>query len=139
MSPRIQCFLFCLLKYHFQLQPVPARQFVLTDMLSRASAGAPEKDKTYEDVEVTLSSLESRVVQDRLARETRNDCYLKSVMEHLERNEPVERQLRSFTDELSVISGVLLKGNKAVILVSLWRAMLSGIHDSHMGTNKCKA
>lgn len=60
-------------------------------------------------------------MQDRLARETRNDCYLQNVMEYLERTEPVEGRLRPFKDEPSVINRVLFKGNKAVIPASRWR------------------
>lgn len=136
MPLRLQCFFLRLLKYDFQLQFLSGKQLVLADMLSRASVGSPEKDGVYEDVEIHVVR---EAMQDRLARETRKDGYLKNVVEQLAKNKRVEGELRPFVGELSVINGVFLNGNKVVIPLSMRREMLRRIHDDHMGINKCKA
>lgn len=42
-----------------------------------------------------------------------------NIAKHVARNEPVEGELRPFAAELSVINGVVLKGNKTMIPFSM--------------------
>lgn len=43
-----------------------------------------------------------------------------------------------FKDELSVLDGVLLKGTKIVVPISMRKQMLKLVHEGHLGMEKCK-
>ena len=44
----------------------------------------------------------------------------------------------TFVDELSVVDGVLLKGQRVVVPDSMKTQMLTLIHEGHLGIEKCK-
>ncbi|XP_077528017.1 uncharacterized protein LOC144139592 [Haemaphysalis longicornis] len=121
---------------------VPGKDLLLADMLSRAPAYASEP-ATTEDVEVhavqVVSGIVSTPTKRRLQAETVADPYLSLVMQQLSECRPVEGELRPFAAELSVIEGILLKGCKVVIPLSMRAEMLKKIHAGHLGMNKCKA
>jgi len=54
------------------------------------------------------------------------------------RNSQELRAYWNFRDELSEAQGIILKGDKIVIPVSLRKEMLEKIHTSHLGVVECK-
>lgn len=115
---------------------------MLADMLSRAPVSRAHTDEDNDDVEVhairVVASLVSEANIVWLTQET-NDSYLKSVIESLRNNRPIDGQLKPYLDELTEINGVLFKGCKVVIPATMRPEILHRIQDRHMGLNKCKS
>ena len=44
----------------------------------------------------------------------------------------------NFRDEVSIIQGILFKGEKVIIPMEMRKEMLQIIHNSHLGIEKCK-
>ncbi len=94
----------------------------------------------------TAHSFSSRRLQE-VREETRSDTALQKLISVIRspkmpesRSEvsPEVRPYFNFLDEMSVIDGIIFKGEKVVIPSSMQREMLGIIHESHLGMVKCK-
>lgn len=142
MPPRLQRLFLRLLKYEFELQYVPGSKLVVADTLSRIpSREQPEKGTT--DVEVhavgALTAVVGPATLSRLQAATASDATAQDVISRLQSSMPIEGELKSFTQELSVVNGVLLKGTKVVVPASMRTEMLRRVHQGHLGLGKCKS
>lgn len=135
MPPRLQRLFLRLLKYEFELQYVPGSKLVVANTLSRIpSQKQPEKGST--DVEVhavgVLTAVVGPATLSRLQAATASDAIAQDVISGLQSSIPVEGELKSFAQELSVVNGVLLKGTKVVVPASMRDAATSAPRASRL-------
>jgi len=103
-----------------------------------------------EDVHVFVSEVVSSwPVSDaklnEIRKETQKDVNLKTALEHTISGWPVykekvqlaARNLFAIRGELSVVDGILTRGDRIVIPYPLRREILDRIHDGHLGITKC--
>ena len=142
--PRLQRLLLRIQKYDLKLEYTPGKLLVVADTLSRAFSSKQVVSSTESEVHVHVCSIKSGLpVSERkwaeLAAATENDGVLHSVISCItdgENNCP--RPYVTFVDELSVVDGVLLKGQRVVVPGSMKTQMLTLIHEGHLGIEKCK-
>lgn len=141
-------------RYMLTVQYVPGNELNLPDTLSRAYLfEEPSKDalEAAEEMEVMISTLvenlplSSDKLED-LKRATRDDQVLQTLTRTIKtgwsryrKSSPPEiRQYWNLKDEVHVIDGLVLLGDR-VIIPTLRPEMLRRIHESHLGAEKCKA
>lgn len=144
MSPRIQRLIMKMQRYDFELIYTPGKHLVLADALSRA----PEEshvsltEKEVENhVNMIVESLPvSNAKSKQISEETARDKELQTVIEHLHSGWPKGSCPKYYhiRSELSVVNGLLLRGNRIVIPHSLRMEMLQKLHEGHLGIEKCK-
>ncbi|XP_049527323.1 uncharacterized protein K02A2.6-like [Dermacentor silvarum] len=121
---------------------VPGKDLLLADMLSRAALPTGGSDQV-EDVDVhttqVVSSIISKATMVRLQKNTLEDPLLSRTMKEMEDGMAIDGVLKPYAEELSVVSGVILKGCKVVVPKSMRPEILERIHEGHLGMNKCKA
>ena len=149
--PRIQRLLLKLQKYDITFEFTPGKLLVLADTLSRAYAPTITDDDSCEkidqEVESHVDGIKAAIPISeekwkQIAAETVNDKILFTVMQQIKQNTPhsnIVKPYRSFVDELSVIDGVLMKGDRVIIPSSMRAEMISRIHEGHLGIEKSKS
>ena len=78
--------------------------------------------------------------------ETEEDEALQKVIETMKKGWPKHKRICistvkpywSYKDDLTVVDGILLKGDKIVIPTKMRPEMLKKIHEGHLGISKCK-
>ena len=153
-SPRIQLMMLRLLSYKLYVKYVPGKTVLIADALSRAHTDSvprqepveiPEMETRIHSLVTSLPMSESRLKQPRTA--TANDKSLHSLKKviadgwpsHRKNTHPSIRQYWAIQDELHIAEGLIFKGEWVVILLLMRAEMLSKIHESHLGMEKCKA
>lgn len=141
--PRLQRMLLRLQPYDFVLCYRPGKQIPIADSLSRA----PTEDKTHIplDVQINLVQFSAERLAD-IKRETERDTVLHSLKRVITsgwpetRNDlaPALRPYWSFRDELAIEDGLIMKGGRVIIPLSLQAFILSKLHEGHQGSTKTK-
>ena len=124
---------------------------VLADALSRASMKDADPEISDEElaaqIHMVYSSNEVNGTNlEEVRRTTANDHVLAELGEKIQNGWPSKRgevndelkQYWSYRDELSVINGIIFKGDRAVIPKKLRPEMLKQLHTLHMGIEKTK-
>ena len=148
--PRLQRLLLRIQKYNYTIVYKPAKEMAVPDMLSRAPL--PETDEEMEKeinlhihlVNSTLPASEMKLNEIREA--TKSDDELRTLMNIIQNGWPNLREkillsalpYWNICDELSVIDGIILKGNRIVVPSTMRKEMLQRIHYGHMGIEKSK-
>lgn len=147
--PRLQRMLLQLQRYDIDLYHLPGKSIPVADTLSRKFL--PD---TYPHISEGLdlqvhSVLSSLPISERKLEAIRSatcrDEQLSTLAEIILNGWPESRKECSpcvveywnHRDELSFVSGLILKGNKIVMPKSLRTEMLEKIHAGHMGIDKC--
>ena len=146
MSPRIQCMMMKIQRYDFKLSYTPGKLLVVADTLSRAAPPlnvdiVTTETDVAEHSDLFISMIDASEKQlDHIVMETLRDPILQKVIGHMDTQWPRGTcpQYFEFRDELSVIDGILLKGSRIVIPMSMQSEMLHRIHEGHQGIEKCK-
>jgi hypothetical protein len=123
----------------------------IADTLSRAALANPTATGTSEEdvFRMELSSMDlkppylSNVTLERLNEEVSSDATLKSLYETVLKGWLLDRALPpadlrpywSFTDEISIDNGVLLKSHQVIIPPLMRQKMLNKIHKAHQGAD----
>ena len=147
-APRIQRMMLRIQKYSFQVIWRKGKDLVIPDTLSRAPQpfSEPNNVEEYEVHSVrNLSISDVRIAEFR--EETSKDLILQIVQKYVNQGWPDSKkavllEVRPFwcvRDELYVSEGLVLRREKLVVPISLRRSMLSKIHASHLGIEKCTA
>ncbi|KAK7089397.1 hypothetical protein V1264_024540 [Littorina saxatilis] len=136
-------------KYSIKVIHVPGKQIPVADTLSRKFLPA-EPDDVTEDLDAQIHCIVKNlpVSDERMARikkATAEDQSLVTVKSYIHNGWPDTRQqchkhaldVWSFRDELSVIDGMILKGERIFVPTALRPQMLTKIHSSHLGVEKC--
>ena len=142
-TPRLQRLLLRLQKYDFDLEYVPGKYLVTADTLSRAFTDKNSHSSTENAVEVHVCSFKrGRPLTDEkwelIAEETQKDPVLKSVMSAICHGSECPNPYRKSIEDLTILDGVLLKGQKIIIPSTMRGEMLHTIHEGHLGIEKCK-
>lgn len=144
VPPRIQRLMLRLQKYDLEFEFKPGKHLMVADTLSRASLHN-ETSTTEEDVRIHVDSIKAQMPVSTakwavIANETQKDEHLREVIEIIHRSGEVmlDNPYQYFKDELSVLDGVLLKGTKIVVPISMRKQMLKLVHEGHFGVEKCK-
>ena len=149
--PRLQRMLLQLQRYNFTLLYKPGKEMILADTLSRAYIkGTPDSDLEEDLVCAVSLVMDNLPVLDpklkAICDATEKDPTMTKLRDTIRRGWPEQRletpqELRvywNFQEELSEAQGIILKGDKIVIPVSLQKEMLEKIHSSHiMSMVKC--
>ena len=149
---RVQRFRLRMMRYNFSISHVPGKHLVTADALSRAPVGQPttddeelQKDTTVyvRQVMETIPVVEQRLEQIRQGQETDRVCQqLAQYVQHgWPDKEKLSREVRIFHNvrsELTIAEGVLMRGSRIVVPLSLRPDVLNSIHTGHQGINKCR-
>ena len=149
--PRLQRMLLRLQKYDIHLTHKAGKWMILADTLSRAHVmdmdeKLPEEDgiaqihMIYANCAATDEKLET------IKQETCLDLHLKTLLWYINNGWPrnkedVSEVLRvywSYKEDLSVINGIIFKGERIVIPMKMRTDILKKLHQSHMGIEKTK-
>ena len=149
---RLQRMRIRLQKYDFTLNWTPGKQMFMADTLSRAVdtsepvTSSMEADiDAYVDMIVTsLPVSTSRMTE--IKEETLKDPELIQLATLITDGWPEERRqcppncrdYWNYREELSIVEGVLFKGNRIIIPQALRGLMLQKVHEGHQGMEKCK-
>ena len=139
--PRLQRLLLRIQKYDLTLQHTPGKQL---DTLSRSFSAKEVKSTTESEVYIHVCAVKSNLpVSERkwaeLAEATENDQELQRVIRGMEDGGDVcPKPYRTFIEELSIVDGVILKGQRVVVPAIMKAEMLQLIHEGHFGIEKCK-
>lgn len=144
VPPCIQRLMLRLQKYDLAFEFKPGKHLIVADTLSRASL-CNNTSTTEEDVQIHVDSIKAQMPVSTakwadIANETMKDEHLKRVIEiiHKPGEGVLDNPYQHFKDELSVLDGVLLKGTKIVVPISMRKQMLKLVHEGHLGMEKCK-
>ena len=144
--PRLQRMLLQLQKSDLE---VPSKNIPVADVLSRKFMPAETVDQSVGDLDVQIHSIistllvsDSKMEQIRLA--TSEDTQMhglqtviqESWLQHRQNCKESILDCWNFRDELSVIDGIILKGQKIFVPKSLKPEMLDKIHTGRLGIEK---
>ena len=148
---RIPCFLLHLQQYDFNMHYLPGKHLKVTDALSRASLSEcdpeiPEEELDHH-VHTMMGSLpvsSTRIQQ--FQSETESDGTLMCLTDYIRNGWPnqrkeVEPNIRPFfthRDDLTLILGITLKGNRIIVPSSMHPEMCKLLHSGHLGIEKTK-
>jgi transposase InsO family protein len=138
---RLQRMLLRLAKYNIQVKYVGAKCVLLADTLSRLVI--PGEDKEITGLNVTIAQVlkiaPTRL--DSLRAETQADPTLQTLSELIRTGWPDSmqdltadvRHYWCFRDELTILDGLIMKGNRVVIPSTARMKTLERLHDAHQG------
>ncbi len=143
---RLQRMLLRLQKYSVELTYKPGKEMYLADTLSRAPL--PNTSTPDEDIESINMASDLPISDERLKDiqdHTDSDDNLQTLRQIIQNGWPedqlsVPEPVRPFfhhRDELSVQNGILFRGERAVIPITLRKDMMVRIHTSHIGVEGC--
>ena len=133
-------------KYDTKIDYHPGAEMFLSDTLSRAYL--PETGKVQNDIEAInmVSFLPiSRERLDEIKQHTSSDETLEILKDVIQQGWPEDKTslqgqvacYYSYRDEMSLQDGIIFRGQRAVIPMSLRSDMLKRIHSSHIGVEGC--
>ena len=134
-------------KYNMELQFTPGNTIPVADALSRASLPVVTESKLYYQVHLLLSSLPvSDNKLNEIRRATAKDKVLQEVKEYVENRWPENKralpieviQYFQYRDELTVMQGLIFKGERIIIPSVFCKEMKEKIHQGHLGIGKCR-
>ena len=142
--PRLQRLLLRLQKYNCTLSYTPGKHLVIGDTLSRAFSPREVPSTTEEDVQIHVCAVKAELPVSKrkwneIAEETEKDEVLKQVIRSIN-DDPntCPKPYATFVEDLTVVDGVLLKGQRIVIPMKMRPEMRSLVHEGHLGIEKCK-
>ena len=153
--PRIQRFRMQAMKYSITIAYVPGQDMWFSDTLSRSRYGEEHKSKPNEslsrDVEIHVNMIRenlpvSELKWKEIVDKTIDDETLSEVKHYICNSWPEciaecsagARDYFNYRDELSVLEGVLIKGNRVVISTIMRHNILERLHVSHLGIEKIR-
>ena len=149
---RIQRMRMRLLRYSFTISHVPGKQLIVPDALSRAPpiSNCELQKALSEDINIYVNAVfdgipatKDKLAQIKVAQE--EDPVLSQVREFVQTSWPATISedspvyvYKSSSHDMSVLNGLLLKGQAVVIPVNMRQEMLDRIHSGHLGVTKCQ-
>jgi hypothetical protein len=153
-TPRLQRMLLRLLKYQLIMCYTPGSQMHIADALSRAYLPSinEQDDEIMEDVNVMVHTLlhdfpasNKRLQEFRV--ETERDAELSQLKLYIRNGFPPNtsslswnlKQFQRIASDIYEMDGLLFVHGKIIVPSSMHQAMLSIVHEGHLGIDKCKA
>ena len=147
---RLQRMLLRLQKYNFELKFKPGKELIVADMLSRAYLPDSESSTENEIEQYVHAIIENMPVSDEklseIKEQTLHDTDLQELQQVIMRGWPnnkanLECKVQEYwdsRDELTVVDGIILKGDRIVIPKTLRTEMMTKLHLGHFGIEKTK-
>ena len=149
---RIQRLLIRVQRYDLKVSYTPGKYMYTADTLSRAvDPKADRNAETEEDIKVYVDAIvKSMPVTSNkrveIVEETKKDDQLQELLGAIRNGFPEKKQqcpvkIREYWNirgELSEADGIIFKGSKIVVPISMRRYILNLIHEGHLGIEKCK-
>ena len=142
--PILQRLLLRIQKYDLMLEYTPGKLLVVADTLSRSFSSKEVASTTENEVHIHVCAVKSSLpVSERkwaeLAEETEKDCELQRVIRSMADGSDIcPKPYVTFIDELTIVDGVILKGQRVIVPENMRAEMLQLIHEGHLGIEKCK-
>ena len=145
--PRIQRMMLKLQKYDLRVSYTPGSKLYIADTLSRATL---DEQSCEELDEFEIYTLDHMPISDtklsELKKETKSDRVLAKLESIVLNGWPCDKSeidpdlspYWQHRDEISVLDGLLLKGERLIVPQSMCSEMLRKVHSSHMGIESCK-
>lgn len=148
-TPRLQRMLMRLQRYDVQLKYLPGKEMFISDALSRAFLKECKETLVNEDIDVNFIEQELPMTEKKLQElkdateadeqfQTLADIVRVGWPETREQVPTCVRMFWNFRDEITVLNGLLYKGQSVMIPSSLRRQMLTKLHEPHLGIVKTK-
>ena len=150
--PRIQRFLLRLYRYDFTLNNTPGKNMVVSDALSRAYLKDQKPEISDAEMNYMIHSVISSlpISDEKLKQfqtETSKDETLRTLHKYVmngwpkNKNDinPTSMPYFNIRDEISVANGLVLKGERIIVPLSMRKEMKQIIHSGNQGIEKCKA
>lgn len=146
---RIQRLLMRLQKYQVNVQYKPGKEMHIADALSRAYlpvTSSPDKDIEAQ-VHMVITNLPvSSEKFEEFRKETKKDLTLTKLTQTVLNGWPqtkcqAAREIQkywNYREEISVVDGVLFKGERLIVPSAMRAEMLKRIHESHLGIESCR-
>ena len=138
---RLQRMLLRLAKYNIEVKYVGAKSVLLADTLSRLLT--PGKDEEVTGLDVTIAQVLKVAVTrlESLRAESQTDPTLRILSDYIRTGwpksmqdlDPTVKDYWCFRDELTILDGLIMKGNRIVIPSDLRTETLKRLHDAHQG------
>ena len=148
MTPRIQRLMLKLQRYDTKMTWTPGKYLYIADTLSRSNNSKSQfESETQTELEVkaqvnmVYQSIPASVNQiERLILETEMDESLQSLKKCINDGWKKGKHpgYSNYREELCIVNGLVLKGNRVVIPQSMRAEMLEKIHHGHLGAEKQK-
>ena len=152
-SPRLSHMLVQILDYNIEFHHQEGTKMHLSDALSRLNTHGSDAEKSrakpVADFNVTIHNVEiltgfKSLSLDQIRRETECDADMQLLKQHISDGFTkaklcLPESIRSFYDYrecLSIVDGVIMKGQRVIIPASLRCRTLETLHSSHMGITK---
>ena len=149
---RVQRFRMRMMRFSFSISHVPGKDLSIADALSRAPASSPELDDHLLEeeaeayVQATMAMLpatEKRLEEIKLEQGKDNICkelvsYTRFGWPDKSKLSGIIKKYHSVAAELSVQNGLLVRGSRLVIPVSMQPEILRRVHEGHQGIVKCR-
>ena len=142
---RLQIMMMKLGKYDLSVRWKPGKELVIPDHLSRS----PQKELLTDEFQVFLALAQSQDNLQEIASSTAKDPVLSQVTSLINHGWPssakeVSEDARVYfhiRDELTILNGIIFKGDRIVIPSSLRQQCLEELHYPHLGVNltQCRA
>lgn len=135
-------------KYPLSVKYRPEKELVIADTLSRAHLSEEASDICSQEFEVniiqTLPISEAKL--EAFKKETAKDPSLQELKRTVEKGRPESKSKAqpnispywNYRDQISTYNGIMFKGEKVIVPKSMQHEMLTLIHSSHLGVEKCK-
>ncbi|KAL7880825.1 hypothetical protein SRHO_G00030790 [Serrasalmus rhombeus] len=150
LPPRIQRLRMRLLRFSYTISHVAGKNIATADVLSRAPVSYTEDELQQEEIDLyvdmvmaSLPATEPRLQEIRTHQDS--DPTLCQLKKHCADGWPdrfsVKREIQPylpFSGEFTVQNGVLLRGERIVIPVSLRVDIINKLHEGHLGLTKCR-
>ena len=145
---RLQRMIMSIQKYPITVVYKPGKELFIADTLSRAPL--PEEADELEFKEYDINILHTLPVTtpklDEIKEKTKDDLALRDLTSTVLNGWPADkasalpgaRPYWNFRDEITTHHGILFKGARVVIPMTMQQEMLQIIHSSHLGIEKCK-
>ena len=140
------------MRFNFSISHVPGKNLTIADTLSRAPCSSSTnndhlfQDETNAYLQVMIQAIpatENRL--EEIRRRQKEDEVCKQIAKYCQRGWPciskIPQALKKFypvAAELSVQKGLLLRGSRLVIPVSMQSDILNKLHVGHQGIRKCR-
>ena len=149
---RLQCMRIKPQRYDLKLDYTPGKYLYTADTLSRAvDPTAKPASRLEDDVEAYVNMVTTTVPVaptriEQIREDTQKDEDLQELIKVITEGWPEEtrectaktREYWNVRAELTVIDGIIYKGQKILIPKSMRRLMLEKVHEGHLGMEKCK-
>lgn len=146
--PRLQRMMLQLQKYDINVKHVPGKSIPVADTLSRKHLPT-EDDMMSKELDAQIHTIMKNLpISDTKLKEVRkateNDPELRHLKTYIQQGWPETRKqchssaadFWNFRDEISMIDGIIMKGDRIYIPVSVRPVMLKRLHEGHLGIEK---